>query len=69
MSLCVPLSRVEKERTMHTMTIRKRIQEQTQNDKYETPPGLAHLPPGGHYVFHENDVQYLENMPQKGNRT
>eukprot|EP00971_Amphidinium_carterae_P338431 6475758-Amphidinium_carterae.1 len=37
--------------------------------KNRMPPGLAHPPPGGQYVYELDDKYAKDNMPQKENRT
>eukprot|EP00971_Amphidinium_carterae_P048888 963383-Amphidinium_carterae.1 len=70
MSECVPVSPENKERTMHTITQRRMIRETAQEQKYEEPPGLAHSPPGGQYLFYEVAEKYdEESMTAKENRT
>eukprot|EP00971_Amphidinium_carterae_P210996 4186729-Amphidinium_carterae.1 len=72
MQLCVLLSAEDKERTKHTMTRRKRIQEAAhEHDSesiYDEPPGLAHSPPGGRNQYYEH-VKEVKLMTCRMNRT
>eukprot|EP00971_Amphidinium_carterae_P250481 4972767-Amphidinium_carterae.1 len=69
MSMRVPVSPEYKERTMHTITHTRQIQETAQRESYDyEPPGLIYLSPGGQYLPYETDEQYaVESMTQKQN--
>eukprot|EP00971_Amphidinium_carterae_P204133 4051042-Amphidinium_carterae.1 len=65
MSDCVPVSPENKERTMHTITQRRRIQETALKDHhaiYVMPPASgSRVGAGGQTLLDETEELYLEN--------